>query len=169
MRTTFIRLWYSPLAKYALLFCLAASLAFRVGQQSGVAGYRPLDSSVNIQQVGGTNVSTGTGAGGAGIPRVTVSNDSTVGLVAGTAVVGKVGIDQTTPGTSDSVTVSTAQGAGANMGLTTDAAVSTDANGTLNAHMRGVVKLLGGTLTTAPGAASTGGLRRSTSATSAAR
>ena len=32
----------------------------------------------------------GTGAGGAGIPRVTVSNDSTVGLVAGTASIGAV-------------------------------------------------------------------------------
>jgi hypothetical protein len=32
----------------------------------------------NTTQFGGTNVSTGTGAGGAGIPRVTVSNDSNV-------------------------------------------------------------------------------------------
>lgn len=32
----------------------------------------------NITQFGGTNLSTGTGAGGAGIPRVTVSNDSNV-------------------------------------------------------------------------------------------
>ncbi len=32
----------------------------------------------NVTQFGGTNLSTGTGAGGAGIPRVTVSNDSAV-------------------------------------------------------------------------------------------
>jgi hypothetical protein len=32
----------------------------------------------NITQFGGTNVSTGTGAGGAGIPRVTLSNDSSL-------------------------------------------------------------------------------------------
>lgn len=32
----------------------------------------------NVSQFGGTNVSTGTGTGGAGIPRVTVSNDSNV-------------------------------------------------------------------------------------------
>jgi hypothetical protein len=57
----------------------------------------------NIVQFGGTALSTGIGAGGAGIPRVTVSNDSTIGLVAGTAVVGKVGIDQTTPGTTNAV------------------------------------------------------------------
>ena len=36
--------------------------------------------SANIAQFGGTNLSTGTGAGGAGIPRVTVSNDSTFGI-----------------------------------------------------------------------------------------
>jgi hypothetical protein len=34
--------------------------------------------SQNVTQFGGTNISTGTGAGGAGIPRVTVSNDSNV-------------------------------------------------------------------------------------------
>lgn len=39
--------------------------------QSGTA-------SQNLAQVGGTNVSTGTGASGAGIPRVTVSNDSQI-------------------------------------------------------------------------------------------
>ena len=33
----------------------------------------------NITQFGGNNIATGTGAGGTGIPRVTVSNDSTVG------------------------------------------------------------------------------------------
>jgi hypothetical protein len=32
----------------------------------------------NITQFGGTNISTGVGAGGAGIPRVTVSNDSNI-------------------------------------------------------------------------------------------
>lgn len=32
----------------------------------------------NVTQFGGTNISTGTGTGGAGIPRVTVSNDSNV-------------------------------------------------------------------------------------------
>jgi hypothetical protein len=50
----------------------------------------PANQSVNAAQFGGTNVSTGTGAGGAGIPRVTVSNDSTVGLVAGTAAIGTI-------------------------------------------------------------------------------
>jgi len=35
--------------------------------------------TVNVTQFGSTNIATGTGAGGAGIPRVTVSNDSVVG------------------------------------------------------------------------------------------
>jgi trimeric autotransporter adhesin len=34
--------------------------------------------SNNVTQFGGTNISTGTGAGGAGIPRVTISNDSSL-------------------------------------------------------------------------------------------
>jgi hypothetical protein len=36
------------------------------------------NASVNVAQFGGTNVVTGTGASGAGIPRVTVSNDSSL-------------------------------------------------------------------------------------------
>lgn len=38
----------------------------------------PANQSVNVAQFGASNISTGTGAGGAGIPRVTVSNDSNV-------------------------------------------------------------------------------------------
>jgi hypothetical protein len=38
----------------------------------------PANQSTNVAQFGGTNVSTGTGAGGAGIPRVTISNDSSL-------------------------------------------------------------------------------------------
>jgi hypothetical protein len=58
----------------------------------------PANQSVNVSQFGGTNTVTGTGAGGSGIPRVTVSNDSTVGLVAGTAAIGTVtGNVNTTP------------------------------------------------------------------------
>lgn len=62
-------------------------------------------NAVSVAQFGATNISTGTGAGGAGIPRVTVSNDSTVGLVAGSAIVGKVGIDQTTDVTTNGVEI----------------------------------------------------------------
>lgn len=62
-------------------------------------------------------------------------------LAAGSALVGNVGIDQTTPGTTDSVTVATEQGAGAAIGATTGAAVITDANGTVQQYLRGLVKL----------------------------
>lgn len=44
----------------------------------------PANASTNVAQFGGTNVSTGTGASGAGIPRVTVANDSIVTANAGT-------------------------------------------------------------------------------------
>lgn len=53
-----------------------------------------------------------------------------------------VKIDQTTPGTTDSVSVSVAQGAGATIGAVADAAVVTDAGGTLSAKLRGLIKLL---------------------------
>jgi len=89
--------------------------------------------SVNVAQFGGNNVVTGTGASGSGIPRVTVSNDSNIlatqsgtwnigtvttvttvstvtavtaisnALPAGTNLLGKVGIDQTTPGTTNAI------------------------------------------------------------------
>ena len=75
----------------------AASMTAVKVDGSGVTG------PVNVTQFGSNAVVTGTGASGVGIPRVTVSNDSTVGLVAGSAIVGKVGIDQTTPGTTNAV------------------------------------------------------------------
>lgn len=69
----------------------------------------------NVTQFGGSAVVTGTGTGGAGIPRVTVSSDSTVGLVAGSAIIGNVRIDQTTPGTTNGVQVTAALPAGSNI------------------------------------------------------
>ena len=46
--------------------------------------------TANISQFGGSNVVTGTGTSGAGIPRVTVANDSTVILGAGAATIGSI-------------------------------------------------------------------------------
>jgi hypothetical protein len=43
-----------------------------------VATTPPANASTNITQFGGSAVATGTGAGGAGIPRVTLSNDSSL-------------------------------------------------------------------------------------------
>lgn len=54
--------------------------------------------SQNVTQFGGTNISTGTGAGGLGIPRVTVSSDSSVLAVqSGTYVVQPGNTANTTP------------------------------------------------------------------------
>lgn len=50
-----------------------------------IATTPPSNASTNVTQFGGSAVVTGTGAGGAGIPRVTVSNDSTVTANQGTA------------------------------------------------------------------------------------
>lgn len=64
----------------------------------------------NVSQFGGSAVVTGTGASGAGIPRVTVSSDSVIAsitnaLPAGANLLGKVGIDQTTAGTTNAVSL----------------------------------------------------------------
>jgi hypothetical protein len=58
----------------------------------------------NITQVAGTSIATGNGTASGAI-RVALPTDGTgvVGLIAGSAVVGKVGIDQTTPGTTNAV------------------------------------------------------------------
>lgn len=69
-----------------------------------------------------------------------------VALAAGSALIGKVGVDQTTPGTTDSVSVATAQGAGATIGVTTGTKVVTDANGTLQQYLRGLVTFLANAL-----------------------
>lgn len=45
---------------------------------TSIIGALSANQSTNVAQFGGTNVSTGTGAGGAGIPRVTVSSDSSL-------------------------------------------------------------------------------------------
>ena len=70
----------------------------------------PANQSVNVSQVNGITVLTGTGATGTGSQRVTVAVDSaTVGgsasLPAGTNLIGKTGIDQTTVGTTNGVTL----------------------------------------------------------------
>lgn len=66
----------------------------------GTSGSLALDATLsatqprNITQFGGTAISTGAGAGGLGIPRVTVSNDSTVILGTGAATIGALSANQ---------------------------------------------------------------------------
>lgn len=68
----------------------------------------------NVSQFGGSAVVTGTGVSGAGIPRVTVSSDSSLSLNASAAIIGTVSIDQTTPGVTNGVQVNAALPAGGN-------------------------------------------------------
>ena len=69
----------------------------------------------NLKQVNGATTQTGHGTA-AGALRVELPTDGTgvVGLNAGSAIVGKVGIDQTTPGTTNGVQVNAALPAGGN-------------------------------------------------------
>jgi len=57
---------------------IVGSVAGTVTVSGTVTTTPPVNASTNVAQFGGTNVSTGTGPGGAGIPRVTVSNDSNI-------------------------------------------------------------------------------------------
>jgi hypothetical protein len=77
----------------------------------------PSNASTNVTQFGGTNVSTGTGASGAGIPRVTIANDSSLAanqsvnvnqfggsaVVTGTGISG-AGVPRTTVSSDSSLT-----------------------------------------------------------------
>lgn len=74
-------------------------------------------ASTNLSQVGGNTVLTGNGVTGTGSQRVTIASDQTAfsvnvgtvttlpALVAGSALIGKVGIDQTTVGTTNAVSI----------------------------------------------------------------
>jgi hypothetical protein len=79
------------------------------GTLRGITGVNPSGSvyapQTDLTSINGTTVLTGTGASGAGSPRMVLSTDSTVGLQAGSQIVGKVGIDQTTAGTTNAVSL----------------------------------------------------------------
>lgn len=60
-------------------------------------------AQANLKQVNGVTTQTGTGVAGTGTQRVAVASDSSIVLAAGSAIAGKVGIDQTTPGTTNAV------------------------------------------------------------------
>jgi hypothetical protein len=87
----------------------------------------------DIAKVNAVAVNVGTGAAGTGTQRVAVASDSSIVLAAGSALAGKVGIDQTTPGTTNAVSTITGQaGVAANTGFVsattqrTTAAYNTD-------------------------------------------
>lgn len=64
------------------------------------------------------------------------------GIVTLLAGILTVKLDQTTDGTTNAVNVKTSGGAGATIGATADAAVTTSAEGTLSGKLRGVVAIL---------------------------
>lgn len=72
--------------------------------------------TTNLTQVNTNPVNTGVGVSGSGTQRVAVSSDSSLGITGalptGTNILGKVGIDQTTPGTTNGVQVNAALPAG---------------------------------------------------------
>lgn len=63
-------------------------------------------------------------------------------LHSGAALIGKVGIDQTTPGTTNLVATTVADGANSTLGAQADAAIVTSATGTVSGKLRGIVSLL---------------------------
>jgi len=75
----------------------AVDVTDRAGRLLGI-------TSTNVTQFGGTNLSTGTGTGGAGIPRVTVSNDSQVKIWDSTNTA-TVKAASTAPATTDTALV----------------------------------------------------------------
>jgi len=72
------------------------------------------NQSVNNAQVNGVTVSTGNGVSGTGVQRVAIASDNTAfsvnaTLQAASVVIGKVSIDQTTPGTTNLVALAANQ------------------------------------------------------------
>lgn len=113
---------------------LAASAA-TVTVSGTVTTTPPVNASTNVTQFGANNVVTGTGAGGLGIPRVTVSSDSVVGIGAGSAVIGHVIADSgSTTAVTGNVTVVQATGTNLHAVLDTGSTTAaTQATGT-NLH-----------------------------------
>lgn len=84
---------------------------------AAVIGSLAANQSTNIAQMNGVAVTMGNGVSGTGVQRVTIASDSTgqIALAAGASIIGKVSIDQTTPGTTNGVQVNAALPAGANV------------------------------------------------------
>lgn len=94
----------------------ASEIALLKGILTEVSGGGATGPNVNIAKVAGAVVATGHGTA-AGSLRVELPTDGTgkVGLNAGAAIVGQVGIDQTVPGTTNGVQVNSALPAGGNV------------------------------------------------------
>lgn len=115
----------------------------------------PANASTNVAQFGGNAVVTGVGASGVGIPRITVSNDSTVILGAGAATIGSLAANQS---------VNLAQVGGSatvNGGLAGSLSIGgTSANNTAITQNPNLIGCESLTYGTQPTASTTGNLRR---------
>jgi hypothetical protein len=101
------------------------------------AGSASRGADVNLKDVAGAAINTGHGTA-AGSIRVELPTDGTgvVGLAAGTNIVGKIGIDQTTPGTTNGVQINAALPSGTNtIGAVTPAAATS--GGSTAYHLSG--------------------------------
>src|SRR5581483_130683 len=85
---------------------------------------------INVGQFGGTNVVTGTGAGGSGIPRVTVSNDSALKLWDGTNTAAVKAASTAAVATDTSVVVALSPNSPVPAGSNLIGAVNEDRGGT---------------------------------------
>lgn len=110
-----------------LVLTTGAAIIGRVGTDQTTPG-----TTDHVSPIAGQNgVAGNTGLVGATTQRVVLATD--VGLPAGSAIVGRVGTDQTTPGTTDHVSPIAGQngvqgGAGASTATTQRVAIATDAN-----------------------------------------
>lgn len=139
--------------KTLLVLAAGSNIIGKVGIDQTTPGTTDSMSIATAQGAGATIGATAdavvaagaTGSLSAKLRRVTQGLEDLKTLIvlgAGSALIGKVGFDQTTPGTTNNTNVDTATGAGATLGVTTGAAVITDANGTIQQYLRGLVKLL---------------------------
>lgn len=95
-------------ANRALMINLRTAAGAEIGTSAAPVG-------ANTAQVNGVTTLAGAGATGTGSQRVTVAQDTTTvagsaSIPAGTNLMGKVGIDQTTPGTTNAVTATATLG-----------------------------------------------------------
>lgn len=123
-----------------------------------ISGGTPQD--VNLTKVGGTAIALGQTTMSASVPVVIASNQASfpVTVAVGSAIIGKVGIDQTTPGTTNGVQVNAALPAGQNaIGNVGGKTVSVTVTPTVTAtNAYGTNYVVGGLLTFANAFTSTG-------------
>lgn len=107
---------------------------------------------VNIAQVAGATVATGHGTA-AGTLRVELPTDGTgvVGLNAGTAIIGNVRIDQTTPGTTNGVVVNSGTVTATGTPITSIVSASAEASHVLKAGAGTLYTVYAVNLTSTPG------------------